>query len=280
MTHHPSSSHTAEPPTHSVLTLLLCHGFGPSVEARALLASGAVTRVDEGRSLRAEDHVPAEALRVQGRKLPDSPEARLVLMHKPVRHLCARIDPEGGRPSLGPYLHPSWSDCRHIGRLDYNTSGLLLWTNVPALQRALLDPQGEVQKVYRVKVRGRWPEDDPRLSVLAGGTLLLDGEPVRPCTVRWLALRTRATWLEFALTEGRFRQIRRMCQAVGFQIVKLERHSIGPLRLPENLRPRMAREATPTERTALLMHLTGSAWPSSASVLDIQTTLKHPPAGS
>lgn len=253
----------------SAHSILLCYGLGPADHARELILKGSLTRSD-GSLVGTRELVSPGELLLDGRPLGSPPEARLILMYKPKAHLCARHDKREGRPALGQYMDEEWSDCRHIGRLDYNTTGLLLWTNVPGLQRAVLDPQRDVTKVYHVKVRGRWSDDDPRLAKLASGTIVLDGEPVRPCKIRWLALRTRATWVEITLTEGRHRQVRRMCQAVGWQIVKLERYQIGPIHLPSSLKPRMARRADHATADALLRYICGQSWPLGSSTLDIQ----------
>ncbi|TVR03718.1 MAG: rRNA pseudouridine synthase, partial [Deltaproteobacteria bacterium] len=176
----------------------------------------------------------------------DDLPARIALMHKPRRHICAMSDTEG-RDTVARYLPDDLHGCRHVGRLDFNTTGLLLWTNARRLHRLLLDPRSHLPRIYRVKVRDRIDPDDHRLRLLASGTIDLDGTPALPCPVTFETLRTRATWIRITLTEGRFRQIRRMCAAVGFQIVKLERHAIGRLTLPEDLTPRCIRTAETSE---------------------------------
>lgn len=176
---------------------------------------------------------------------PDLP-ARILLMHKPRRHICAMTDDQG-RDTVAAYLDDAHRGCRHVGRLDFNTTGLLLWTSARRLHRLLLDPRSHLLRTYRVKIRDRIPPDDPRLHRLASGTLVLDDKPVLPCPVTWETHRTRATWIRFVLSEGRFRQIRRMCASVGFQIVKLERVAIGDLQLPETLNPRCIRPASPDQ---------------------------------
>ena len=183
-------------------------------------------------------------------------------MHKPKGHVCGRSDPEG-RPHLGVYLPAGSEDLRHIGRLDFNTTGLLLWANHPGLQRWLLAPQHHIPKTYRVKLRDLLEPDDPRLRRLSDGSLTLDGRPLQPCPVAWETHRTRATWIRIVLTEGRHRQIRRMCARVGLQIVKLERVAIASLVLPTDLTPRQIRPADADAWRALF-----TPWPQLADLAE------------
>lgn len=141
----------------------------------------------------------------------------------------------------------------HVGRLDYNTEGLLLFTDDGRLARALLDPEqhteGGIEKVYRVKARPRMAPDDPRIADLERPLELTDGDLSRPAHARWVLDRARSSWVEIVLTEGRHRQVRRLCERAGLQIVKLRRVRFGPLELGD-LKLRWCRPLTKEEQQA------------------------------
>ena len=125
----------------------------------------------------------------------------------------------------------------------------LLFTNDGVLARRVLHPEVALPKRYRVKVRGHLTEDDPGFASIRSG-LTVGSTTYRPAPIRIHQFRTRATWIELQLTEGRHREIRRMCAANGWQIVKLRRESIGPIELGD-LNPRVMRPLTEAEVRAL-----------------------------
>lgn len=115
-----------------------------------------------------------------------------------------------------------------VGRLDYHSAGLLLLTNDGELALRLTHPRYGIRKTYQVKVKG-----DPQpsqLATLAGGVRLADGT-TNPAEVRILRQRAHKTWLSITLAEGKNRQVRRMCEAVGLPVEKLVRVAFGGLRL-------------------------------------------------
>lgn len=116
-----------------------------------------------------------------------------------------------------------------VGRLDKDTSGLLLITNDTELAHFVTSPQSKVPKTYIVKVSGLM--EDQLLACLAGGVRMKRGDEAHPVSVRRLEDRGRYTWLEVVLTEGKNREVRRMIEAVGFKVLKLVRTAIGPLTL-------------------------------------------------
>ena len=183
--------------------------------------------------------------------------ASYFVLNKPPGCITARRD-YLGRPTVYDHVPPHFPALPHVGRLDYNSEGLLLFTDDGRLAQALLNPgfrqvaaQGApcrpVDKIYRVKVRGRLAPDDPRLLELAQPLLHPDdGVLTRPARVRFCELRTRATWVEVILQEGRSRQIRHLCARSGLQVVKLRRVALGPLTLGD-LRLRWCRPLTEME---------------------------------
>jgi 23S rRNA pseudouridine2605 synthase len=159
------------------------------------------------------------------------PEQRLVVaLNKPVGYITTRTDPRG-RPTvydlistLGQWVFP-------VGRLDSDTSGLLILTNDHRLGQVLTDPERHVPKVYHARVRGvpeRWA-----IETLAQG-VTLDDWTTRPARVSVLgATADGSSWIEIALAEGKNRQVRRMCAAVGHEVLDLTRVMIGRLTLGE-----------------------------------------------
>lgn len=200
-------------------------GIASRVEARALVVAGRV-RVGERvvtDPLRRVD--PArDRIRVDGRVARASVFVTWML-HKPVGCVTTRRDPEGRRtvyeflPRALPYLAP-------VGRLDLDSSGLLLFTNDTQLAARLTDPESHVEKTYEVVLDA--PLDADALRRLREGVVIA-GRRTRPAGV--VVARSARPVLRMMLTEGRNRQVRRMLEAVGRTVVELHRTRIGPLAL-------------------------------------------------
>jgi 23S rRNA pseudouridine2605 synthase len=175
--------------------------------------------LDPARDIGAEDLVA-----VDGRPLA-GPEPRVVyIVHKPVGVLCTAHDPHG-RPTVLELVADERRRLYPVGRLDADSSGLLLLTNDGALANRLTHPRYEVPKTYRARVGGG-PLGERALSALRAGVELEDG-PTAPARVRRLG----GDELELTIREGRNRQVRRMCEAVGHPVLSLRRVALGPLRL-------------------------------------------------
>ncbi len=150
-----------------------------------------------------------------------------MLLHKPVGVLTTLADPRG-RPTIQDLLSGVRERVFPVGRLDYHSAGLLLLTNDGELALRLTHPRYGIRKTYRVKVKGR-PSGDA-LAQLARGVKLEDGVTA-PAEVRVVETRDTKTWLEMTIAEGKRRQVRRMCEAVGLPVEKLVRTRLGPLKL-------------------------------------------------
>jgi pseudouridine synthase len=178
-----------------------------------------------------------ERVVVDGRPVGDETPRVVLAFHKPKGFVTTRADP-GGRATvydalgrLGPAT-PGW--VFPVGRLDRDTSGLLILTNDHRLGHRLTSPEHHVPKTYHARVRGV-PEAEA-LRALCEGLALGDGTVTRPARVRVLGSPRGATgqgssWIEIVLTEGKNRQVRRMCAAVGHDVLELVRVRIGDLGL-------------------------------------------------
>jgi len=162
-------------------------------------------------------------------RLVERAERVVLMLHKPTGCVTTRSDPQG-RPTVHAHLAGAPSFVSAVGRLDLDTSGLLLFTNDNDLADLLTDPASHVEKAYRVEARPRLT--DEQLRQLAAGPRLSDG-PTRPCRVERLGDAGPTTRLVVVVTEGRNRQVRRMVAAVGAKVVKLRRVRLGPLELGE-----------------------------------------------
>lgn len=147
--------------------------------------------------------------------------------NKPPGCLVTKSDPKK-RPTIWEFLKKFDLPLNSAGRLDFNSEGLLIITNDGNFLYQLTHPKHEVWKRYAVKVRG--VPDERALSRLKGG-VELDDRRTAPAKVRVTKGWENATWLDIEIREGRYRQVRRMCEKVGHQVTKLRRTAIGPVKL-------------------------------------------------
>ena len=161
------------------------------------------------------------------RPLPSSAPRRYVLLHKPRGFVTSRRDPEG-RPVVMDLLPGGGAGLFPVGRLDYDAEGLLLLTDDGELGNRLLHPRYEIPRVYEVEVEGRVPPAD--LPRWRRGAALPDG-PAVPRVVRLLRAGGDHSALEVTFAEGRYREVKRYCKALGHPVLRLRRVRFGPLRL-------------------------------------------------
>jgi 23S rRNA pseudouridine2605 synthase len=193
--------------------------------AERLIAEGRVTvdgRVETNPATGVDD---ARAVRVDGRDVRPEPHEYHAL-HKPIGVVSTAQDPQG-RPTVTDLVR-SEARLYPVGRLDVESSGLILLTNDGEMANRLMHPRYEVPKTYRVAVRGVLSQDDLRR--LRRGIELEDGLTA-PARVDVVERRGRQSLLEINIREGRKRIVRRMLEAVGHPALALERTAIGPLRL-------------------------------------------------
>ena len=196
-----------------------------------------------------------DVIRLDGQRV--KPKHKVyTLFYKPKGVLVSRGDPSG-RKTIYDYLgQSSGTDSREpglgqkaawvapAGRLDKDTSGLLILTNDTDFAHFITNPESGVRKTYLVKVSGLM--SDEVIAQLSGGLRMKRGDKATPLSVRRTENRGKYTWLEIILTEGKNREVRRMVEAVGFKVLKLVRIAIGPLTLA-GLEVGTSRALTPAE---------------------------------
>ena len=174
-----------------------------------------------------------DEIKVDGRRIKSEQRKRYVLLNKPRGYITTRSDPEG-RPTVMDLMKGVKEYIYPVGRLDYDSEGLLLLTNDGELAARLTHPRHEVEKVYEARVKG--VPDDHALDRLARG-VPIDGRRTAPAKIRASEPFARGsgeqTIVEISIHEGRQRQVRKMFEAVGHPVVRLRRVRIGPLEDPD-----------------------------------------------
>lgn len=204
-------------------------GVGSRAEAARWIRDGRVEVA--GRVVRDPDYwvdVERDPVRLDGQPL-EQRERVYVLLHKPTGYLTTYNDPQG-RPTVYDLLQDVGTFVSSVGRLDLETSGLLLLTNDTQFAERVTNPASHLAKTYRVLTSQLLTDD--QLQQLRDGIELKDG-PTRPAAIRRLGDPVEGTLLEISITEGRNRQVRRMVEALGAIVLELMRTSIGSVTIGE-----------------------------------------------
>jgi 23S rRNA pseudouridine2605 synthase len=191
---------------------------------------------------------PGDVVEYAGRIVEPASEAAYIVMNKPHGVVTTMRDPEGRR-TIADVLARGRITRRvvPVGRLDYDTSGVLLLTDDGALAHVLTHPRFGVEKTYRAVVRGRLTPE--QVADLQRGIRLDDGR-AEPAQLRVVATKRDRSVLDLTIHEGRNRQVRRMFDELDRPVLELTRLRFGPISLGD-LVPGAMREATPRERSAL-----------------------------
>jgi pseudouridine synthase len=185
-----------------------------------------------------------DAIVVDGKPLEGPRPAEWIMLNKPAGVMTTRSDPDGRRTVFE--LVPDIPGLTYVGRLDYLTEGLLLLTTDGAAAHRLSHPSSEVERTYVATVLGK---GDEAARAAREGVTLEDG-PVKPKRVEARRLGRDRWEFEVTITEGRKREVRRLCSALGLGVERLVRTRFGPVRLGD-LPTGETRKLTPRERSAL-----------------------------
>ena len=229
-----------------LVKLLANLGYGSRKETQRLIRSGAVTD-DTGRVLDEGELPPHERIRFRGEPL-EPPFPLTLVLNKPDGYTCSADDPG----STIYDLLPERFACRNpglnpVGRLDKDTTGLLLLTDDGKLLHRIIHPKSHCLKVYHATLAR--PLEGHEATLFASGSLMLNGETKPLLPAGFEALGEKEALI--TLHEGRYHQVRRMFAAAGNHVVDLKRVSIGGFKLPADLEEGEWRELTPEELAAV-----------------------------
>lgn len=224
-------------------------GVASRRRAEELIAQGLVTVNGRRAAIGQRVNPKRDIISVDGVKIdPKEPEKKIyVALHKPRGYVTTMSD-ELGRRCVAELVADAPARVYPIGRLDRGSEGLLLLTNDGEFANTVMHPRYHVSKVYRVTVR---PEvNDEQVMRLAEGVRLDDGFVTSPAQVTVLAKEQGRAVMQITIGEGKNRQVRRMCEAVGLEVARLKRIAVGPVRLGM-LQPGRWRMLTAQELSAL-----------------------------
>lgn len=222
-------------------------GYCSRRKAEELISSGHV-RIN-GRPCKLGDKADSkDIISIDGEnlKIPRKRHYYYIMLHKPRGYVTTMSD-EFDRKSVSELVKDIPERVYPIGRLDKNSEGLLLFTNDGNFANDIMHPSGHISKIYRVTVRPGIT--DEQLVKMSEG-IEIDGKKTLPCNINVLVNENGRVVLQMVIKEGRNRQIRKMCEAVGLEVARLKRTAIGPVKLGM-LKPGAHRELTNEELRAL-----------------------------
>lgn len=223
-------------------------GYTSRRKAEELLKSGAVTA--NGKILKLGDKIsPDEKIVINGKNLTKKSKKNYIMLNKP-RGVVSTVSDELGRKCVIDIISGIGERIYPIGRLDKDSEGLLLLTNDGNFMNAVLHPAKYVEKIYRVTVKPKISEE--QLTKLCVG-VNVDGRISTPSKVELIKEAEDRSVLKITLNEGRNRQIRKMCKAVGLDVAKLKRIAIGGLKLGM-LKPGEYRQLTEQELESIFVN--------------------------
>ena len=231
-----------------VQKLLADAGYCSRRKAESLIDAGKVRC--NGHPVRLGDKaLPTDIITVGDERvfIPKKKEFRYIMLNKP-RGYVTTLSDEQGRRCVTDLLDGVDTRVYPVGRLDRNSEGLLLFTNDGAFANGIMHPSREVAKSYRVTVRP--PVSEEQLAQMSAGVTLDDGFKTAPANIVTLVKEPERVVLQITIHEGKKREIRRMCDAVGLEVARLRRISIGPVKLGM-LKPGHWRDLTAEELRSL-----------------------------
>ena len=232
--------------------LIATAGIASRRHAEELITAGRVTvNGSVVKELGTKADPQRDHIKVNGKLINPRLQARdkvYVLLNKPRGYLSSVSDPEG-RPLVTELLAPNLGRLHPVGRLDFNTEGLLLLTNDGDFTNYITAARNRVEKVYEVKVKG--VPTDAAITRLRKGVRFEDGTRTAPAKIVKLGETQTNAWFEVLLHQGRNQQVRRMFESIGHSVLKLRRVRIGFL-TDEHLKPGEWRLLAPAEAARLM----------------------------
>lgn len=202
-------------------------GLASRRKAEEMILSGRVTVNGRKASIGDKIDRKTDLIRVDGERLAVSDKKWYLMINKPRGYVTTMSD-EKGRKCVADLVADIPERVYPVGRLDRESEGLLIMTNDGEFSNLISHPSGHIPKLYRVTVRPN-PTEDMLVKMSVG--MVIDGVKTAPCTVRVLTVEPERTVLEIVLNEGRNRQIRKMCEHFGLEVIRLKRNAIGPVKL-------------------------------------------------
>lgn len=196
-------------------------------KAEELIAMGKVSVNGEILSSPALNVSESDEIKIDGKTIPKKEKLRIWLYHKPAGLITSHNDPQG-RPTIFDNLPKNMPRVISVGRLDLNSEGLLILTNSGDWARKMELPSSKIKRIYRVRVFGKLDMD--RIKKAEKG-IEIDGEIFHPETISLTSSSGNNHWLEFTLTEGKNREIRKICSHFGLKISNLIRIAYGKYKL-------------------------------------------------
>ncbi|HET9320811.1 MAG TPA: pseudouridine synthase [Bryobacteraceae bacterium] len=240
---------TGKRPLKTLERVLSKAGLGSRTDARKWI--GAKRVKVNGKLIQTPDHwvdLERDTVTLDGKPVRASKRIYL-LLYKPKGYITTYKDPEG-RPTVYDLIQDSGHWVVPVGRLDQDTSGLLLLTNDTRFAEVVTNPDFKIPKTYLVKTSTRL--SDEQIGQLQKGVILNDG-PTQPAIVKRVRDSAKYSFIEIIIREGRNRQVRRMIEAIGSKVLKLVRTEIGGVRIGD-LPIGKYRELTPDEIKMLTPH--------------------------
>ena len=233
--------------TERLQKILSARGMASRRKAEELIRAGQVSVNGVTASLGDCADPETDDIRVAGQPLAVREKNVYILLNKP-RGYVTTLSDERGRPDVAGLVADCGERVYPVGRLDMDSEGLLLLTNDGELANRIMHPASHINKVYRVTVR---PDiTDEQAAELSAGVKIGENTTTLPATVIVLEKQPGRVVLQITISEGKNRQIRRMCEAVGLEVVRLKRIAVGPIKLGM-LQPGRWRDLKSSELIAL-----------------------------
>ncbi len=213
--------------------VLASRGLGSRREIETWIEAGLVT-VNGRPAILGTKVEPSDKIAIKGRLISNfSEDHQLIMYNKPNGQICTRFDPQGTVTVFSKL--PKLDKLRwvSVGRLDINSSGLLLFTTDGDLAHALMHPKSNIEREYAVRVLGK--VDDSHLKNMKKGVKLEDGTIAKFTKISKAGGTGANTWYNVTLTQGRYREVRRLWESQGLNVSRLIRIKYGPFSLPRSL---------------------------------------------